>query len=619
MLGNDTEVAIDSFERSEQLEPGNEEVRAGLFLALVRSDRGAEAESRALAWLAEEPTARGVYSLLYGQYISEDRFDEGQALLERQIQGNPQSAEPVIQLAGHYAHMRDESEMERVLRELLDSSAAYPRALLLLGDFYLTRGRSEEALNVYEDGVQQEPSLAAEYQARKVQALLGMGEQDQAVAILEELQGTNPEDKDSQSLLAAIDASSGDPDRIARAILIYKDLIEDDPREPRLRNGLGRAYLAQGDRSKAREQFSEATRLDRAFVEPRLYLASIMLGTGDALAAQGLAEEVISTAPGHPSARFLKASALIAQDRNTAARVELQRLAADFPESKDVRLQLAMLALHEDDRSTADRLLTELQAQPGTDSRVAAVMADLYLRNEQGDRAMQMLENELEVFPNNVALRRIRAQIAFEAGDWDEAAAEYERIVEMSSEPALALTALGDVYRQQGDFEKASQAFRRALESDPKLPGPAKLLASMQTATGDVKASMENYRKELQSQPNDAEALNNLAFLLAETGGDLQEALEMTERASRLVPNSLAIQDTLGWIYAHKGMHDTALQIFRNLTRAKPESPTYRYHLGATLQAMGQSDQARVELEAALNLEPSTAESTAIRQLLDRR
>ncbi len=67
-------------------------------------------------------------------------------------------------------------------------------------------------------------------------------------------------------------------------------------------------------------------------------------------------------------------------------------------------------------------------------------------------------------------------------------------------------------------------------------------------------------------------ALNNLAFLMAETGGDLDDALTKAQRAKQLLPSLYEISDTLGWIYLKKNLADKAIDIFKDLV-AKAAEP----------------------------------------------
>ena len=111
-------------------------------------------------------------------------------------------------------------------------------------------------------------------------------------------------------------------------------------------------------------------------------------------------------------------------------------------------------------------------------------------------------------------------------------------------------------------------------------------------------------------------ALNNLAYIKAEEGTDLDEALTMAQRARQKLPDSNSIQDTLGWIYIKKNLSDDAVRVFRDLVKSEPANPSFHYHYGMALLQKGDKPNARAELEAAIRNKPSKDESDKIRQLL---
>jgi tetratricopeptide (TPR) repeat protein len=135
---------------------------------------------------------------------------------------------------------------------------------------------------------------------------------------------------------------------------------------------------------------------------------------------------------------------------------------------------------------------------------------------------------------------------------------------------------------------------------------------------GDAKLQ---YRRILKIQPNNPNALNDLAYLMADSGENLDEALVLARRGAQFATEpslKTSLSDTLGWIYLKKSMYDSALQTFQGLVNSNPGSMTFRYHLGTTLYQMGNKPKAKVELEAALAARPKSDDEPKIRELLAR-
>jgi predicted Zn-dependent protease len=111
-------------------------------------------------------------------------------------------------------------------------------------------------------------------------------------------------------------------------------------------------------------------------------------------------------------------------------------------------------------------------------------------------------------------------------------------------------------------------------------------------------------------------ALNNLAYIKAEEGTDLDAALSMAQQAVQAMPDSEDIADTLGWVYIKKNLSVEAIRIFKGLVDKRPENPMYRMHYGMALIQTGDKPAARRELEAALRNRPSKDEANRINDLL---
>jgi Flp pilus assembly protein TadD len=129
------------------------------------------------------------------------------------------------------------------------------------------------------------------------------------------------------------------------------------------------------------------------------------------------------------------------------------------------------------------------------------------------------------------------------------------------------------------------------------------------------------YEQILRLQPDNAVAaiaLNNLAYMLAESGADLDQALSMAQKAKQMRPNDENVADTLGWIYIKKNLSDSAISVFRDLVQKSPERSTFHYHLAMALFQKGDKVEAKRECEAALRFRPEKDEEAKIRELMSK-
>jgi len=225
----------------------------------------------------------------------------------------------------------------------------------------------------------------------------------------------------------------------------------------------------------------------------------------------------------------------------------------------------------------------------------------------------------LKKSPDSLMLRNLLGLTAVRAGKYGMAVEQYQRALKQAPNSIELQLRLGEVYRLQGDMPNAIATLEKAQQAAPKDPEPLRVLAYTLQRAGRTDEAIKRYRQLVEFSPQ-PEILNNLAFLLAEQGGNknLEEAQQLAQRALLSKKNDPSISDTLGWIYLRKNIPDSALRIFQELARTNPDSAIFRYHLAMALFTKGDKQTARRELEAALTKKPSVEDEAKIRELLAR-
>jgi len=127
-------------------------------------------------------------------------------------------------------------------------------------------------------------------------------------------------------------------------------------------------------------------------------------------------------------------------------------------------------------------------------------------------------------------------------------AAILERLAAAHPEMASAHLRLGALQLHQGDIDRALASLTKARDLAPKSAEPLLLLGGAQLKSQRSEDAKQNYRAVLKLDAGNPEALNNLAFLTADTGGNLAEALRMATEASQKSPRQPNIR-------RHDGLH----------------------------------------------------------------
>ena len=149
----------------------------------------------------------------------------------------------------------------------------------------------------------------------------------------------------------------------------------------------------------------------------------------------------------------------------------------------------------------------------------------------------------------------------------DEGLGKLDDLIKKNPANAGALGTKGLIYEQQGKTEEAKESYTQALKANPRLDGAA----------------------------------NNLAYILAEEGRDLETALNLAQNARKAQPNNANIADTLGWIYYKLGNHILAREQVLFAVSKDPNNPVLQYHLGMIYKGTKQIKEAESALRKAAN------------------
>lgn len=115
---------------------------------------------------------------------------------------------------------------------------------------------------------------------------------------------------------------------------------------------------------------------------------------------------------------------------------------------------------------------------------------------------------------------------------------------------------LGVVYQADEEFDLALREYQRAAELDESWARPLINGGNTLVALEQWSQAAELYRHALKRQPEQAEAMNNLAWVLLQQG-NLTQARNWAEKAVAANPDNTAYIDTLATVRAHQQKTDS--------------------------------------------------------------
>jgi len=170
--------------------------------------------------------------------------------------------------------------------------------------------------------------------------------------------------------------------------------------------------------------------------------------------------------------------------------------------------------------------------------------------------------------------------------------------------------------QRTGRYEESAAKWRKVLELSPDDETAHRSLGTVLLMTGHAGESAAHFQKASEmklraatvADPASARACNDLGVLLEETGR-VEEAVAQFEKAAELKPDFAAARANLGGALAKAGRLDAALVQLRQALELDAGYAPAHYSLGLVLSKRGDAEGAIREWRSALALDPKYAEA----------
>jgi tetratricopeptide (TPR) repeat protein len=612
--------ALAAFEAAQKVRPFAKEIILPLIESLANNNRFEEAEKLAYQTLEKDKTFAAVYDWLYIRYIGQQKNELADKTYISKVANNPKQAFFILQLAGHYFLTNRKPEMEKTLNMLLTNTKDFPMGHAQVGDFYFRTKAVDTAVKHYEEGLRMatDKTTRASYQKRMVDTLVTRGRKQEALDLVSSILKDNPSDTDAIAMRASLWLQDGGKEKVNSAIQELNSVIIRTPENFVLRYNLGRAYVAKGDVEQGRIQFQEAIKYRPDYTPARLALAQLHLAKKEFTKALQSAEDILNYDPNNITARMIRTSCRIGLGDLPTARAELSAVLAANPSFPDALFQMGILNHQEKQFAEAQKNFIRLQEAAPNDPRGLIGRVETMTAEKKYDEAIGLLQTDLKTNPERSFYRLALGNVAVRAAKYDLAIQEYNKLLAASPKNFDVQIRLAETLRLKGDEKAATAAYVKARELNPSDPVAYVRLALMYEGAGKAAEAKPLYEQILRMEPDNPIALNNLAYWLAESGGDLDQALTLAQRAKAKFPNEPNISDTLGWVYTKKNLSDQAVKIFQDLVEKNANNAQFRYHLAVALAQKGDKLAAKRECEKALQSSPTPGDAAKIRELMAR-
>src|SRR5262249_49745977 len=143
----------------------------------------------------------------------------------------------------------------------------------------------------------------------------------------------------------------------------------------------------------------------------------------------------------------------------------------------------------------------------------------------------------------------LMGMIAKEAGKPQDSENAYKKALEKDPNRLSSESLLFQHYLGAGRLEEALKQIEGLSKKLPASGMVPAMKGAIKERQGNFKEAEENYRQAVQLDPSIDFAANNLAYLLAQEGRDLDTALGFAQGVRRRQPQNAEFADTLGWVF----------------------------------------------------------------------
>ena len=579
MQTGEAKEAEAAFRQAIALEPASVNAHLALANYLWAAERASEAEQSIKQALSLEPEHLLANRMLGVLYIATRRPNEAEQPLKA-VADVSKTPAAQFQLADYYLGMQRTGEAKALLTELARTEGSFAEAESRLASIDYVEKRTEEAHKRLDGVIARAPAYTPAL-VLKAQWLTTENKLDEALARAQAAIKADPDSATAHFALATVHDRRRET---AAAVKSYGEVLRLNPRAVAAQVELSRLNLATGDRDAALRYAEEARRTEPANVAARVALTRSLLTRNDLARAQIEIAELQRALPDAPIVHSLNGSLLARRGDFAAARRSFERAQELSPGLLEAVAGLVGLDVQAKQVPAAvARLDAEIARQGSRPSpELLALAAQVYSMAGQSQRSEEVLRRAVAVEPRFSAGYAMLAQLYYQQQRLDEAKAEFEGMVKRAPAEAGPRTMVGVILESQGKREEARRWYEETMAAVKDAPIAA----------------------------------NNLAFIYAEQGINLDLALQLAGAAKQGLPDSPDVDDTLGWIYYKKDMANLAIRPLEESLKKRPDYAETLYHLGLAYAKTGDDAKARQALERALKLDPQFPGSDVARQTL---
>ncbi len=511
-------------------------------------------------------------------------------------------------------------------------------AYLEFGETFVTAKRYALAIRAFERGLVYAPDHS-QLRLKLAQTLLDQNQPEKALAIVEAHIKKQPQGREGYELLAKIltvlkreneitprleEAARLDAQnlplqysladryrqtgQIDKAEALYKKLLEATPTP--------QGYAALAESLLKRKQTNDLVRvLAQAYTKPEGVEA--VKETVEAIGEDhDFAEKVLDAGRTMITAEplmidrralFDVLSTVAVKSEKIERFLPIQRMALQWFPTPQSYLQLDQILVFLQKFDQAADTLEEMVGKfpEARKPQLYVLLSKRRLLADQLDKAMQAARDALKIDPNDIEAQFQVVMVLTRTGKPDEAVAKARDILKNDPMNPTLNSYVGYILTQFSKNDEAITHYKGLLERYPAVPELVRAahsgLSVVYINMGDFSKAEKELETLLDREPEDPGVNNDLGYLYADQGKNLEKAESMIRKALQDKPNESAYLDSLGWVLFKQGkLKEAAEQLEAAIKSGEPlTDATIHEHLGDVYFQMQDMAKAKSAWETA--------------------
>ncbi len=444
-----------------------------------------------------------------------------------------------------------------------------------------------------------------------------LGRPDKALDAWKNLYERNPDRVEIGGMYAQSLAQTGDSTNIKKALGIYNDIestegvnVNVSTRKMSLYYSLGDTAAVKGEIHRLIDAMPKSS--DVATLAGQLYLQ-----LGDADSAIVFLNQAVELDPTNGSAVFNRAKYY--DETGDSAKYDAEVIQA--LQMQDLELDSKMGILYNYVAKMASDTLQQPRIESMFQSMIRQYPHEAIVRNLYGDYLInikkygpvaEQISYALDSDPSDAKRWQQLGSLYYLEGDYDKALSTAESAMKYHSKTTALYNLAASALQKKENYDEALGYLEKGLSIIDTTD--TKEQSEMITSIGDTYNLMGHadsaftyYEKALELDPDNLLALNNYAYNLAVTDGDLDKALIMIEKVILENPESATNLDTYAWVLYKQKKYEKAREVIdgalANEDENEESSEIYE-HAGDIYFMDGKPEEAVNFWKKALKLKP---------------